>query len=59
VLDTRDSKDSNKNMDKVLYVSLAFLVMFTAQSAANSLASQIYEDLGFAALGKLNNLILS
>ncbi len=45
-------RDSNENLSKVLYISTAFFILFSAYNGAQSLMSQIYEQLGYKQLGR-------
>jgi len=46
------------DLSKVMYFSLCFLVLFTAVTGAGNLTAQIYSQLGFNSLGKLNQCVL-
>jgi len=49
---------NNRNIFKVLYMSISFFVLFTANSGAITLVTEIYEQLGYNSLGKINLLLL-
>ncbi len=47
-------QSANANFGKVLYMSTCFLVLFTAATGAQTLTAQLYQELHYATLGKLN-----
>ena len=47
-----------KNIGKVLYLGLCFFMLYTAYSGAQTLVSEIYEQLGYSSLGQLGQLVL-
>ena len=48
----------NENMGKVLYLGCCFLMLYTAYTGAQTLVSEIYEQLKYDSLGQLNQLAL-
>jgi len=46
-------KNYRRNMIKVIYVGLCFMMLFTAFQSAQNLVSQIYEQLKYTGLGRI------
>jgi len=52
------SSSSDPNLGKVIYISLCFLILFTAFNGAQALTAEIYEQLHYKSLGKVNQVTL-
>lgn len=49
---------SNKNIGKVIMLSLIFLFMFSAFNSASNVITPMFEHLGYGSFGKISSLIL-
>jgi len=52
-------RSCNKNIGKILYMGVCFLVIFTAFSSANNIVSEIYDQLDYESLGQLSSFIMN
>ena len=57
-VDKEKLRNSNENLSKVIYISTAFFFLFSAYNGAQSLMSEIYEQLGYKQLGRQSLIAL-
>ena len=50
--------DPSPNINKVIYLGFCFLILYTAFSGAQTLMAEIYQQLGYTTLGKINMLTM-